>query len=689
MDYLERNPDSPTDGNNAHTTPSDDIVEKTVTKAVLINRLNFVNFQDGEVFVNFKHRKYDRIITLKAIPQPCTGAYLVCRWRDAHNMENIMDAYRFHNLVITNGMKILSVEALPRGINGKGICLPLPESAIETNVRKLNRYACDDVTVQLIQNGISYSGNLVDFNAISLKLILHAKPTQTFQWINPKTKVNIIIQNGQGPLYSGECRITRQTIEGDSGNFILEPLHQVIQRYKPKEYRSRRFKLTPSPDMVFSHPFTHKKMTLKVIDLAGSGFSVEDDRRNPVLIAGMIIPELELTFASSFKIKAKAQVVYRKTLLSEGTKSEDIQCGLAFLDINFDDHLKLLALLHQVENRHAYVCNQVDMDDLWRFFFETGFIYPKKYAFLQSEKEKVKAVYQKLYTQNPSIARHFIYQENGIIRGHMSMLRFYDKTWLIHHHAARSNSLLRAGLVVLDQIGQFTFESHRLHSSHMDYLMCYFRPENQFPQHVFGGATNHINDPSGCSLDLFTYSHYRKSPDHQKKLPAPWKLGKTEPEDLLELECFYKENSGGLMIRGLDLTPTNGDRHELSEAYHTAGLKRERRLFSLKHKNRLRAVIIANIADVALNMSDLTSCIKMIVVDQEDLSKEILQSAVAQLAELYPQSRVPLLLYPAQYADAQSIPYEKKYYLWLLNTDFSDHYFQFIEELNKLRSSQG
>ncbi|MFZ5570566.1 MAG: PilZ domain-containing protein [Thermodesulfobacteriota bacterium] len=687
MDYRERDSEQQKES-DAPTATAADIAEKTISRTTLINRLNFINFQDGEVLINFVHPKFDLTVTVKAVPQPCTGGYLVCRWSDLGRMETILETYRFHNLVITNGRKMIAMEAQPRGITRKGICLPVPESAIETNVRKINRYACDDVTVQLLQNGVSYSGGLVDFSANSFKLHLSAEPMKTFQWINPKTKVNVIIQNGQGHLYSGECRITRQTVEGTDGTFILEPLQQVIQRYKPKEYRSRRFQLTPSPDMIFSHPFTHKRTTLKVLDLAGSGFSVQDDRNNPVLIAGMVIPDLELNFANSLTIHAKAQVVYRKTVSGEGGAMEGIKCGLAFLDIHFDDHLKLLALLHQVENRNAYVCNQVDMDDLWRFFFDTGFIYPKKYVFLRPEKENIKDAYQKLYIRNPGIARHFIYQENGVIRGHMSMLRFYEKTWLIHHHAARSTSLLRAGLVVLDQVGQFTFESHRLHSSHMDYLMCYFRPDNQFPQHVFGGAARHIKDPDGCSLDLFTYGHFRKTKKPWPDLPSPWKLDKTTRDDLLELDCFYRSVSGGLMIRGLDLTPGLGDRHDLSEAYHQAGLKRERRLFSLKYQNQLRAVIIANITDVALNLSDLTSCLTAIVMDGQNVPREILLSAVARLAELYRQNRIPLLLYPVRFAEEQSIPYEKQYCLWLLNTDYSDQYFQFIEELNKLRSSQ-
>jgi hypothetical protein len=76
------------------------------------------------------------------------------------------------------------------------------------------------------------------------------------------------------------------------------------------------------------------------------------------------------------------------------------------------------------------------MDALWNFFFDTGFIYPEKYAFFQANKEAIKKTYERLYSQSPHVARHFICQEKGAILGHMAMVRFYENSWLIHHHAA-------------------------------------------------------------------------------------------------------------------------------------------------------------------------------------------------------------------------------------------------------------
>lgn len=691
MDYVDRHaegaantPVSEADSPGSVIPPAHEI-----SRRKLVNRLNHINFKDDVVHVNFTHPKYDRRVTRKAYPQACVGNFLVCLWSDTDQIENLIQTYKFEDILVPNGAKIVSIPGPARSITHKGICLALPAKSIERNEREIKRHHCEDLTIQLRQNGIQYNGRLVDFNAMSFHVQLSAMPPQTFQWINPKTRANVTVNNGHGLLYSGECRIVRQTISDTTGRFVLEPLNHVIQRYKPKEYRSKRFHLTPSPDMIFTHPFTHKTVTLKVFDLAGSGFAVEDDRKNSILMPGMIIPELELNFANSFRLKGKAQVVYRKPFAKEGKNKEWIKCGIALLDMAPEDHRKLLGMLQQVENRHAYVCNKVDLDDLWQFFFETGFIYPKKYAFFKHEKETIKATYEKLYLKTPDIARHFIYQENNAIRGHMSMLRFYQDTWLIQHHAARSSSMLRAGLVVLDQIGRFTYESHRLYSNHMRYLMCFYRPDNTFPQHVFGGAADHIADNSACSVDFFTYDHYRKTSGNAPDLPPAWKIVKAEPDDLIEFEGYYSSMSGGLLIQGLDLMPDAGDRQALVAAYQKAGLTRERRLYALKHHARLIALFMLDMTDIALNMSDLTSCIKCFIIEHQALSPDILFSVFGNLARHYDRIKIPYMIFPKAYADLHALAYEKQYCLWLLNTDYSDSYFKFIDELSHLRKEKG
>jgi hypothetical protein len=654
--------------------------DKKVSKAQIINKLNYINFQDGTILVNFRHLKYDKVITLKAAPQPCMGDLVDCRWSESSNSSQIMESYQFSNLLIAKGQKLLEVQADLINIDDDGISLLLPEEGYEISSRRVSRHNCNGIKVQLIQNSTVFFGSLMDYNGFSFRVKLNAVPPQTFDWMNSELSVNIVLSDQTFTYYSGECKVIRHTSGHIARSYILEPLKKEIQRFKQKEFRSERYELTPSPNIVFQHPFTKMKVNLKVVDLSGSGFSVEEDERNTALLPGMILPDLELNFSDSHKIKCSAQVVFRKTMI-DANGQKWIKCGLALLDMDIRDHLKVISMLHQAKNKNSYICNEVDLDELWNFFFETGFIYPDKYAAIQQNKKQIKETYAKIYTRNPHIARHFIYQDKGTIFGHMAMLRFYESAWMIHHHAARKSTLNKAGLIVLDQIGRMINDSHHLYSLHMDYMVCYYRPENKFPSRVFGGAVKSIKDPKGCSLDDFAYLHFKRTAPSQSQLPIGWQVSETVPDDLQELADFYDHISGGLMLDAIDLMPEKFGCNGLREEYNKVGLVRERQLYSLRQDGRLKAIFLATTSNLGLNLSDITNCVKAFIVDSLGLDGDILQAAIQTVAGLTGKDSFPALVYPAAFADDQQIDYEKTYNLWVCSLQHSDEYFRYLGRL--------
>ena len=653
---------------------------KPVDKNQLVNKLNFINFQDSTLLINFKHRNYHKRLTLLARPQPCLGDTLNCVWEKSEEDLQILDFYEFQNILIPDSQNLIQVEPELIRMDKKVIRMRLPDYGFEVSSRKVIRHGCQDIKAQIIQNSTLFSGELVDFNACSLKIELKAAPPQTFEWINSESPVNLILSDHKETYYSGECKIIRQSSGRKSRVYIVKPLVHEIQRFKHKEFRSQRYQLTPSPDVLFRHPFTNKMFDLKVVDLSGAGFAVEENKNNSVLLPGMILPALELSFANSFKIKCRAQVVYRKTIEAEKAGNW-VKCGVALLDINIKDHVKLISILQQTKNGKSYFCNRVNLDELWNFFFETGFIYPDKYKHIEKNKQQIKATYEKLYNKDSNIARHFIYQDNGRIMGHMAMLRYYKKTWLIHHHAARKSALNKAGLIVLDQIGRMGNNSHQLDSLHMDYLICYYRPENKFPSRVFGGAANSIHDLKGCSIDQFAYYRHQCNSSPAQHLPESWQIKPASRVDLLELENFYQHVSGGLMLDAADLRPNHHRIDELSEEYRRLDLQRDRRLFTLRQENQLKAIFMVNLTDLGLNLSDLTNCIKVFVIDQKALSANILRATLDLLARKYQKADLPALIYPVAFVDEQGLAYEKCYNFWALSLQFTDQYFKYINRL--------
>ncbi len=132
----------------------------------------------------------------------------------------------------------------------------------------------------------------------------------------------------------------------------------------------------------------------------------------------------------------------------------------------------------------------------------------------------------------------------------------------------------------------------------MDYLFCYFRPENRFPNRVFGGVAKEIKNPKVSSLDTFAYFHNQKGSNRELHLPEPWELIKTDPKDLMELEQYYEHKSGGLMLDALDMKAKTVDCDDLAKEYQQHGFKKERYLFSLKKDIGLIAVFMIDISDV-------------------------------------------------------------------------------------------
>ena len=153
---------------------------KPVSKNQLINKLNFINFQDSTLLINLKHRNYHTPLTLLARPQPCLGDKLECSWVKTEKELQALDFYEFQNILIPDGQNLISIEPDLIRMDKKVIQLHLPDQGIEVSSRTVRRHASKGIKAQLIQNSTIFSGELVDFNACSLKIELKAAPPPNF-----------------------------------------------------------------------------------------------------------------------------------------------------------------------------------------------------------------------------------------------------------------------------------------------------------------------------------------------------------------------------------------------------------------------------------------------------------------------------------------------------------------------------
>ena len=87
----------------------------------------------------------------------------------------------------------------------------------------------------------------------------------------------------------------------------------------------------------------------------------------------------------------------------------------------------------------------------------------------------------------------------------------------------------------------------------MKYAILYYRPDNKFPEKVFGGVVRSVKNPQICSLDTFAYFHIARPSAQPVELREPYDLSPATDHDLTALETFYMDISGGLMLDTLDL----------------------------------------------------------------------------------------------------------------------------------------
>lgn len=646
----------------------------------LINTLNHINFIGGPVFILLEHVKYDESIFVKAYPESSTEAELTCYFTQENIIPWTPEEYRFLQLIIDDGKSMILVPATLEKMDKKRLVVQLPETSHAVGTRKVRRHVCGGVGVELFQSGFQANGELVDFNPVGFKIRVEPSPSCHFQWFNSDEPAFVILRCDSRVFFDGPCHCLRHENNLSYKDFVLAPAEKEIRRFRKKHIRNPRQRLVPPPTLMLDHPFLKRKFRLPVSDISTSGFSVYEKASESILMQGMIIPELTVDFGGASRLTCVSQVVYRGDEDQQGK----VRCAITILDMDIKEYSRMADILSSAQKPNVHISTEVDLDDLWAFLFKSGFIYPKKYRLIRSYRNDFKETYRKLYQENPEIARHITYHVNGKLSGHMSMLMAYERTWLIHHYAAGGDGGQLTGLVVLKQFMQFLNDMTRLPSARMDYVMSYFRPQSRFPNRVFGGFTREIDDKGKCSMDLFSYLPYTTL-SLGSRLPLGWVLRESSDLDTWNFGRFYRHHSGGLLLNVLGSECHNSEAESIKQSYHQVGFVREWNLYSLCHNEKLHATLIVNRSDLGLNLSELLNCIKIIVTNLDGLPWDILSIAIGQLASIYDQSRVPVMIYPVDYVEQRAIPYEKNYQLWILDVHHGNEYMKYMQRNFKIK----
>jgi hypothetical protein len=642
----------------------------------LINTLHHVHFTNGSILVHVNDPKYSEDFLIRCRLESCMAKEIRCLWPE--DVSTVSDKGHLLHLIVEDGLSLLFFPIQVTELDEKGFSVALPEVGRLLGKRKIRRHGCRDVIADLMQSGFSAEGALIDFTPLAFRIRFPPSPKASFIWINIDEPFMLCLRKGERIIFSESCRCIRQVDDTRVRELVLAPLGREIQRFRKKKTRTPRLRVTPPPLAYFTHPFFTQCFQRDILDLTFTGFVVEEKSEECVLMPGMIIHGLELRYAEALKMSCDAQVIYRREM-----KKGRVRCGLAILNMDFRTYRNLSHIMVHAGDPQARFNSDVEMEALWKFLFDSNFIYPKKYHLLQSYREEFKETYRRLCSNDQEVEAHFTYQENGRIYGHASILRAYQRTWMWHHLAATPLNGRRTGRRVLKNIHRFCDGLCRYPSSLMDYMIAYFRPDNYIPNLLFGGFARELGNPRACSMDLFAYlSHPTRGP--QVPFPQGWQLTEFEKQHFPEFERYYRNSSGGLLLDVLRFGQTDEGEEPVEEVYRRHGLVRQCSLYALIKHQELKAVFIVNHSSPGLNLSEFLNCIKVVIIDPADLPREALTAALARLTVEYPTENVPILIYPANYPSGQGLDTLTRYNCWIIDTQYAREYLEYMEQKTKI-----
>ena len=198
-----------------------------------------------------------------------------------------------------------------------------------------------------------------------------------------------------------------------------------------------------------------------------------------------------------------------------------------------------------------------------------------------------------------------------------------------------------------------------------------------------------LGNPKWCSVDAFACLGFRFGDGPSVKSDCGWTLDVATAEDVSELVSFYECSSGGLAMKALDIEQETTETNTIDGEFAKLGLKREKALFSLKKGASLKAVLLAVVSDIGLNMSGLTNCVHLLVTDPEELTTDVLYRHLDLLSPHYSESEIPILMYPASFAEDRSIPYEKIYNLWAFDTRHTGRFYEYMGRILRKKDVNG
>ena len=293
----------------------------------------------------------------------------------------------------------------------------------------------------------------------------------------------------------------------------------------------------------------------------------------------------------------------------------------------------LLELARTVELSYPAVkagCD-VSFDEIWQLFLDSGFLYPEKVARLQPVIDELRHTVRTLLDVNGSLMATIVLRNEPAIDAHMSVLRFYDRTWIVQHLAARPMTARRLDASARLTLG-FTYYG-RLRPD-IEWVKMFFRPNNPWPARVFGGYASKLRESPTSDVRTF---HYLPAATHAvgPTAPADIEVRAAVPGDVGAVAHWFTARGRTTEVAANDLEPARFHVSDLGAEFGILGLTRRRECLVAERHGRLAGFALLEVAALGMNFSELTNAFTVHLLDDDtEARRALILAAKARYREL-------------------------------------------------------
>jgi hypothetical protein len=414
-------------------------------------------------------------------------------------------------------------------------------------------------------------------------------------------------------------------------------------------------------------PFGGPLETRTVVNLTTQGLAFQVDRRQ-IFPIGSILPRVRLRFPDGTGITCRARV--RSLSPYDGA----LKCGVEFDTVTRIERARLAdAIVHAGQPEIQDVTGQ-KLERIWDLFVRSGFLYPEKIGGL--DVARVEQTMSALMTAPGDVFKGSLFVKDDQPYAHISALRAFRNTWIIHHLAATVAGRQRVSLARLLNLAIMEYLEQQ---PDIEWIRVYYRPENPWPARTLGTFARRVSDSSLSSLRILHYLRGGLVP--ALVAPSPGlRIFPAGPRHLEAVEAYFVAQHDHIALRAEDLCAPYSSLVEVSDRYRAAGLERRREILVAERDGALSGFALLEVSSAGLNLSELTSSFRVFMCrpDREAQGALIARSR-ARYAELGRRFSVALAESDelGAFADA-GMEATKRYAVWTWHRSLYRQFFEYI-----------